>query len=295
MKAKTTKSMKNTPEISPSVFDVGGAITQRDKGFFILRFKLPGGHVTSEQLPKLAKVAKKYGRGELHITTRQGVEIPWVKEEDIVAAQREAVTAGISPGASGPRLRVTTACPGCVVCKRGLVDSQKLAAEIDRRFFGQTLPGKFKIAVSGCPNSCTKPRENDIGFHGVVEPAIDLSMCTRCGVCKTTCKEGAIMMRDDVPVIDIHKCVNCGDCIRVCPTDSIKGLRYGYRAFIGGKMGRHPRLGNNIADFVDEERCIEIIERSLREYRHKGAPKERFGSLVNRMGWGKFKRDVIDY
>ena len=59
-----------------------------------------------------------------------------------------------------------TACPGNRVCKHGQKDSQDFAKEIDEKFFGTELPHKFKVAVSGCPNACTKPRENDIGFSG---------------------------------------------------------------------------------------------------------------------------------
>jgi dissimilatory sulfite reductase (desulfoviridin) alpha/beta subunit len=28
------------------------------------------------------------------------------------------------------------------------------------------LPHKFKIAISGCPNTCTRPQTTDIGIHG---------------------------------------------------------------------------------------------------------------------------------
>jgi dissimilatory sulfite reductase (desulfoviridin) alpha/beta subunit len=34
---------------------------------------------------------------------------------------------------------------------------------------GLDLPHKFKIAISGCPNTCTRPQQSEIGVHGAVD------------------------------------------------------------------------------------------------------------------------------
>lgn len=197
-------------------------------------------------------------------------------------------------GASGPRLRVVTACPGNRVCKHGQKDSQGFAKEIDEKFFGAELPHKFKIAVSGCPNSCTKPRENDIGFCGMAEPEISPEGCIGCGKCQKLCKEKAITMEGELPSIDTAKCVFCGDCIRGCPAGSLKTKRKGYAVYAGGKMGRHPRLGQLIADFVSEEEGLSILERSLDIYRLHGAPKERFGDTIQRIGFDTYVSELMN-
>ncbi|MEK7847682.1 MAG: hypothetical protein AAB270_02030 [Chloroflexota bacterium] len=50
------------------------------------------------------------------------------------------------------------------------MNSQELAATLQERFGGYgPLPHKFKIAVAGCPNSCAKPQENDLGIQGVAQ------------------------------------------------------------------------------------------------------------------------------
>ena len=50
-------------------------ITKR-RNFTALRVRVPGGHLNSELMTCIAGLAEKYGDGTLHITTRQGFEIP---------------------------------------------------------------------------------------------------------------------------------------------------------------------------------------------------------------------------
>lgn len=132
-KAITKTASSKSLSVHP---DVGGVLEQKQKGFFVIRLKIPFGQVNSDQLPRIARISKKYGRGELYFTTRQGVEIPWVESANLEKA-KEAITAiGLTLGASSPRLRVVTACPGNSVCKHGQKNSQGFAKDIDDRFFG---------------------------------------------------------------------------------------------------------------------------------------------------------------
>ena len=59
----------------------GGIIMQKDDDFFALRLRLPGGCIASELLPKIAQVARKYGRGQVRLTARAGIEIPLINCE----------------------------------------------------------------------------------------------------------------------------------------------------------------------------------------------------------------------
>ena len=205
-------------------------------------------------------MANEYGRGEIRLTARQGIEIPWIEFRKIEAARRELIEAGLSLGACGPRFRAVTACPGSQVCKLGLVNSQGFSARIDKEFGGRLLPHKFKVSVSGCPNGCAKPSENELGFMGIVEPELDPQACNGCSLCADICKESALSMQDGKPRRSSEMCILCGSCIQSCPIEAWKAKRMGYAVSVGGKMGRHPVLGERIADFVDEDMGIEIIE-----------------------------------
>jgi dissimilatory sulfite reductase (desulfoviridin) alpha/beta subunit len=271
----------------------GGIIMQKDDDFFSIRLNFPGGKVAADKLSRIQEVANEYGRSEIRLTARQGIEIPWIEFRKIDAARRALSEAGLSLGACGPRFRAVTACPGSQVCKLGLVNSQGFSARIDKGFKGRLLPHKFKISVSGCPNSCSKPSENEIGFMGIVEPELDSQACNGCGLCVDTCKESAISLQDGRPRRSSERCLLCGNCIQSCPTEAWKARRTGYVVFAGGRMGRHPVLGERIADFVDEDRGIKIIDLCLDLYNREGRRRERFGDLIHRIGLEKLKAEVL--
>jgi dissimilatory sulfite reductase (desulfoviridin) alpha/beta subunit len=151
-----------------------GFLRQRQEGFFLLRTRMSSGNYKAEQLSVFSDIAGKYGRGIVHATTRQGLEIPFIRFEDIDAVEREISDAGINPGTSGPRLRTTTCCPGNNWCKSGLINTFELYDKIEKDLgmrCAMDLPHKFKIAISGCPNTCTRPQTTEIGIHGQIDPA----------------------------------------------------------------------------------------------------------------------------
>ncbi|MBQ3402813.1 MAG: hypothetical protein IJG65_05530 [Synergistaceae bacterium] len=88
----------------------GGFMHQRPVEYFSLRLGIVGGTVTAGQLSAILEVSKKYGWGYIHLTSRQGIGIPFIQYEDIDAVKSELATGGVSPGASGPRVRTITAC-----------------------------------------------------------------------------------------------------------------------------------------------------------------------------------------
>lgn len=151
-----------------------GFLKQRQDGFVILRTRAISGVYRKEHLKKLSEIAEKYGKGFVHPTTRQGLEIPFVKVEDIATIEKELEKAGIALGTSGARLRAITVCPGNNWCRFGLINTFSLVERIENELglrCGTDLPHKFKIAVSGCPNTCTRPQNSDIGIHGYIDTA----------------------------------------------------------------------------------------------------------------------------
>lgn len=281
-------------EIDYEELKKGGVLKQIQKDYFVLRTRIPAGNITPEQLKKLADISQKHGKGFIHISTRQEVEIPWLKLEDIDAVRSELAQVGVGSGACGPRVRNVVACVGDKYCRYGLVNCQDLAIELDKEFFGKPNPKKFKISLSGCPNSCSKPQENDIGFMGAVEPICEKGLCTNCGLCVKVCTEGAITLdKDGFPVIDLTKCTYDGDCIASCPTSALQKGKAGYIVYIGGKIGRHPMLGHKMAEFVGEDRVKELVMKSLEAYNKEGKPGERFGAAINRIGTEKMKELIL--
>jgi dissimilatory sulfite reductase (desulfoviridin) alpha/beta subunit len=142
---------------------------------------------------------------------------------------------------------------------------------------------EFRITVSDCPNACSQPQIKDIGIIGAKMPCISNNKCIGCMECVDICKEDAITIYDsNGPVIDFQKCVKCGQCIDVCPTRTLDTDKTGYRILIGGKLGRHPRLAEEIPGIFSEPEVIDVIRQCIRYYKANSQNGERFAELVGR-------------
>jgi len=263
----------------------GGYIRQRQKDLFTVRLRCPGGRVPFSKLKKIAEVAPKYSKKDyVHISVRQSIEIPYVDYKDFAALSEELKEAGQKVASCGPRVRVPTACSGCEYNPNGLVDVQKLCAEIDQKYFGIQCNHKFKISLSGCPIDCFRTNEMDLGFQGAVEPLWDEEACTGCRICGYACKEGAITNdpKTGKPTIDRRKCLYCADCIRACPTNSWKEGKKGLVVRVGGRHGRHPVNASVIAVLLPEEKMGEVIEKVIEWYNiiGKGKGRIRIGDFL---------------
>lgn len=151
-----------------------GFLRQKKDGEFVLRTRMTRVVYTCEDLGEISRIAKKYGRGYVHATTRQGLEIPFIKYDDIPEVEKLLKAAKIEVGTSGPRMRTTTCCPGNNWCKAGMVDTFALYEKIEKDLHlvcGDDMPHKFKMAISGCPNKCTRCEGSEIGIHAQVDLA----------------------------------------------------------------------------------------------------------------------------
>ena len=143
---------------------------------------------------------------------------------------------------------------------------------------------EFRITVSDCPNACSQPQIKDIGIIGAKIPSITDNECISCMECINICKEGAVNFDDPemMPIINFQKCVKCGQCIDVCPTKTIDTKKMGYRILIGGKLGRHPRLAEELPEIYSEPEVLNIISRCIKYYKATSRNGERFAELVAR-------------
>lgn len=272
-----------------------GMIAQKQKGYYAMRLRTVGGDLTAQQLKKIAEVSQKYGRGEVHLSTRQGVEIHNVKQEDLGRAREELKVAGIEMGACGPRIRVVVACPGDSTCRWGIVDTKGMAAKLDEKYFRKDTPHKFKLAVTGCPHNCAKATENDIGLMGAILPEWEKESCIACDLCINVCPTRAIYKEGEDYKLDVSKCIFCSICTAACPVSSWKVKVRGWRLFLGGTMGKIPRLGTPLPELIeDEERLMTLIERAVQYYRREGRKKERFGHMIDRIGVEKVIKEITD-
>ena len=267
----------------------GGFMRQKQKGYFSLRLQVVGGTLTSENLKKIYEVADKYGHGYVHLTSRQGVEIPFVRFEDIEEIREELAKGGCKPGVCGPRVRTVTACQGNAVCPSGNIDTYEIAKDLDSRYFGKELPHKFKFGVTGCQNNCLKAEENDLGIKGALDVSWQEDQCMFCGVCEKACREGAIEIKDGTLTMDAEKCNGCGRCVKSCPVDAWTG-ESAYLVSFGGLFGNHIHKGSSILPPLrTKEQLFEITDAAIEFFAEHANPGERFKFTLDRIGWDVFE------
>jgi len=271
----------------------GGLVQQKQRDYFAMKLHSVGGDFSADQMRKIIEVAEKYGNGQIHLTTRQGIEIHFVHHTLVDAATKDLETAGIAMGAGGPRVRIVSACPGEATCTFGAIDTKGVALHLDRTYFNREMPYKFKLAVTGCPHNCAKATENDIGVMGGTEPEWDRSACTDCKLCVSICPKGAIRKEGDTYSHDRSKCINCSVCTSKCPTNAWRPFRQGYILWVGGTMGKTPRMATRIPGLIESrERLYELIAEAIDYYRTHGRKKERFGHTMDRIGPEKVLRAI---
>jgi len=144
-----------------------GAILQRDKKTYAIAPHIPCGVVTPELLRRIADVSEKYNAQTIKITGATRIAIIGIQEEDVDQVWQEIQ---LDKGAAvGLCVRSIRSCPGSTYCRLGKQDALGIGMELDKRYHAKSLPGKFKMAVSGCHLSCAESWVRDIGLIGLKE------------------------------------------------------------------------------------------------------------------------------
>ncbi len=186
-------------------------------------------------------------------------------------------------------------CFGPGGCPNRAVDSDWLVERLEfilqkadlRTFLEKRVKGglkhhhEFRVSVADCPNACSQPQIKDMGLIGAKEPTVTQEICSLCKQCEEACSEDAIRVKasEEVPLIDYGGCVRCGKCIQVCPTGTLAAGRTGYRVLLAGKLGRHPRLAEELSGIYQEDEVVGTLEKCLDFYKKQSKHGERFAEI----------------
>jgi sulfite reductase (ferredoxin) len=144
-----------------------------DDEFFMMRVRIDGGALSTEQLRAIGEMSQSYARDTADLTDRQNVQYHWVRIEDVPAIWHRLEPLGLTTAeACGDTPRVIIGSPLAGIAADEVIDGTPAIKEIRRRFIGQpefsNLPRKFKSAISGLPDVAHEV--HDIAFVGVRHP-----------------------------------------------------------------------------------------------------------------------------
>ena len=146
---------------------------------FMIRLKVPGGVLTSEQTRIIGQIAIDFANGPisnphfgnnfLDITTRQDVQMHWIKMENVPEIWRRLEEVGMTTvQACGDSARNVLCCPVSGLGHDEVIDAYPVAQAVSDYFTGNreyaNLPRKFKMSVTGCLEDCAQAEINDIGM-----------------------------------------------------------------------------------------------------------------------------------
>jgi sulfite reductase (ferredoxin) len=247
---------------------------------FMLRTKLPGGHLTPEQYLVHDDIADRYGNGTLRITTRQCIQFHGILKGELKASLQELNNMLVtSLGACGDVVRNVCCCPVPIddpirhqieVTTRQIsdhllprtrayhevwLDNEKVydgeKLNEDEPIYGKTyLPRKFKIAIAYPGDNCIDVYTQDVGLIAIV----------------------------DGPVL------------------------LGYNVVAGGGMGMNhtkadtfPRLGDPLG-FVTPDQVLEVVENIVMVQRDFGNRTDRkfarMKYLIHNWGIDRFRAEL---
>ncbi|HQY99890.1 MAG TPA: nitrite/sulfite reductase [Propionicimonas sp.] len=145
--------------------------------YFMMRVRLDGGAVTTDQLRTLAGISVDFARNTADISDRQNIQYHWIEIEAVPQIWARLEAAGMqTTEACGDTPRVILGSPVAGIAADEIIDPTPVIDEIVARFIGDpelaNLPRKFKSAITGHPSLDVVPEINDISLVGVVHPEL---------------------------------------------------------------------------------------------------------------------------
>jgi len=196
-------------------------------------------------------------------------------------------------------------CFGLDSCPNALTSSSQLLQSLERILdeegiteflkskVGERLKthNKFKVCLSECPNACSQIQICDFALHGVVRVSVNPKACSYCQSCVETCEESAISLTEFGPILDERLCVGCGKCVKICPEGALSEEFRGYKVYLGGKLGRHPRLATPYGYLLPDE-VPGLLRGVLTLYKEHNRKGERLGTIIERLTWEGFLKEL---
>ncbi len=143
-----------------------GVHAQKQAGLNWVGVWTPLGKLTCAEMRALARLARRFGDGDIRLTVWQNLLLSGVADADVAALRAGLAEAGLSCEVSNVRAGLV-ACTGNKGCKFAASDTKgdalKIADHIDARLL---LDQPLNIHLTGCHHSCAQHYIGDIGMIG---------------------------------------------------------------------------------------------------------------------------------
>ena len=145
-------------------------IPQKQDGFKAIGIKVLLGDFYTDKARALADLVETYAAGELRLTLRQNIVIPFVREDLVPFIYTELEKLGFTELGYNKAVDIT-ACPGTDTCNLGISSSTGIARELEnviKTEYPEYLNNNdLVIKISGCMNACGQHNMANIGFQGM--------------------------------------------------------------------------------------------------------------------------------
>ncbi|MFS4449102.1 HEPN domain-containing protein [Maribacter sp. 2307UL18-2] len=145
-------------------------VPQKQPGYVAIGIKVLLGDFYTDKARILADLVQNYAAGEIRLSLRQNILIPFVREEQVPFFYTELKKLGFVEAGYNKALDIT-ACPGTDTCNLGIASSTGIAEELERIIkaeYPQYISNSdVVIKISGCMNACGQHNMANIGFQGM--------------------------------------------------------------------------------------------------------------------------------
>lgn len=147
----------------------GVFLRRHTPGHFMMRIRIPNGITSAAQLRTIGEITERCGRGFADITTRQQIQLRWIRIDDVPAILERLREVGLVTLQTGmDNIRNVVGCAAAGLTPNELFDASPAVRAFTDMFVGNkaytNLPRKFNVGITGCRENCTHGETQDLAL-----------------------------------------------------------------------------------------------------------------------------------
>jgi len=95
-----------------------------------------------------------------------------------------------------------------------------------------------------------------------------------------------------VSALEQSKCVQCGTCVRSCPFHLLKSSGEHFLVSVGGRRGRHPRIGKELIVVNSPGAVVDVVEKVVQWVYRRAWSGRLLSEQLDEIQFEKFREDI---